>query len=272
MNFCSDSTDDSEDQVPPHCSIPNVVLTARLRSLIVAASLELTSEEARDRQLIVKLTDCDEDESKIGCMSIPASMESTTGNRHSVENSRVQHFELLQQPKLHQRKSYSIENRFLAPNPITLRYRKGATAAHESAWPRFGRVFVVLVDSEKPDALVGGGPRMLTIGGAEALALFSLKIMASSREDMCLAFDVEWVGIDGVERRERVISDKFFVHSNSRPNRRERTLECPLLPSTSSSALDQLAPIQLAPILAHAPPLCPASLNYDLQALSLERK
>jgi hypothetical protein len=45
-----------------------------------------------------------------------------------------QYFELVEQPKLHQRKSYARENRFILPHPIALRYRNGFSFA-DPAFP-----------------------------------------------------------------------------------------------------------------------------------------
>lgn len=136
-------------------------------------------------------------------------------------SSPHRHFELVRQPKPKQRKSYRTENRYLAPNPFTVRYR-GPTSDH--ARPRAGGVAVSLMDVlGRPldiavqKELVGGQRKMLSIGSTTAVASFSLKMHVTSRgEELRLAFDIDWVGADGLQRRERVLSDAFRVNTNIR--------------------------------------------------------
>jgi hypothetical protein len=137
-------------------------------------------------------------------------------------SSPHRHFELVRQPKPKQRKSYRTENRYLAPNPFTVRYRGRPTSDH--ARPRAGGVAVSLMDVlGRPldiavqKELVGGQRKMLSIGSTTAVASFSLKMHVTSRgEELRLAFDIDWIGADGLQRRERVLSDAFRVNTNIR--------------------------------------------------------
>jgi hypothetical protein len=76
-----------------------------------------------------------------------------------------------------------------------------------------GRPLDIAVQKE----LVGGQRKMLSIGSTTAVASFSLKMHVTSRgEELRLAFDIDWIGADGLQRRERVLSDAFRVNTNIR--------------------------------------------------------
>lgn len=133
-------------------------------------------------------------------------------------------FELVRQPNPKQRKSYRTENRYLAPNPFTIRYAAEGTSIDEVARPRAGGVTVSLtdvlgrpLDVAVQRELAGGARKVLTVGTTSAVVSFSLKIHVTSRgEELRLSFDVDWIGVDGLQRRERILSDAFRVNTNLR--------------------------------------------------------
>jgi hypothetical protein len=133
-------------------------------------------------------------------------------------------FELVRQPKPKQRKSYRTENRYLAPNPLTIRYCADGTPHGDLARPRAGGVSVSLVDVlGRPldvavqKELAGGARKVFACGACTAVTSFSLKMHVTSRgEELRLAFDIDWIGADGMARRERVLSDAFRINTNLR--------------------------------------------------------
>jgi hypothetical protein len=142
------------------------------------------------------------------------------------QSLNFRYFELVRQPKSKQRKSYRTENRYLAPNPMTIRYNADGTPHGDAARPRSGGVSVSLVDVlGRPldvavqKELAGGARKVLSVGQCTAVTSFSLKMHVTSRgEELRLAFDIDWIGADGVARRERVLSDAFRINTNLRRN------------------------------------------------------
>lgn len=140
-----------------------------------------------------------------------------------------QHFELFEQPRPHQRKSYGAECRRILPNPLTVQYRCDPMML-DPAYPATGAASVTLLNALGipfapivQNELVGGSQTALSIDGAGISASFSLKMHATSGgESVRLAFDVEWVGADGLRRRERVISHPFVVRGNVAIRRKDQ--------------------------------------------------
>eukprot|EP00019_Armaparvus_languidus_P007915 CAMPEP_0168596050 /NCGR_PEP_ID=MMETSP0420-20121227/9814_1 /TAXON_ID=498008 /ORGANISM="Pessonella sp." /LENGTH=444 /DNA_ID=CAMNT_0008632589 /DNA_START=145 /DNA_END=1479 /DNA_ORIENTATION=+ len=178
---------------------------------------------------------------------VPLPKSNSNSNRlvlsaeRAPETTELIYFELVKQPKPKQRKSYRSENRYLAPNPFVVRYRRpgsvlslsseksSTTAAATSKQlaeciPRGGSASVSLLDSSgralpapMQRELVGGARRSLSLTDKSAQASFSLKMHSTSRGELLrLAFDVEWLGADGAQRYERLLSDPFRVDTNIR--------------------------------------------------------
>jgi hypothetical protein len=131
-------------------------------------------------------------------------------------------FGLLAQPKPKQRKSYTNENRYLAPNPITLHYvRADADDGRVT-----GTVTCLLADA---DGVPFSGDTAASLNGATQLPLlaygraeFQLKMLATNAgEYLRLRFEVDYER-DGERLQCVVISDAFRVDTNVRRRASQR--------------------------------------------------
>jgi hypothetical protein len=131
-------------------------------------------------------------------------------------------FGLLAQPKPKQRKSYTNENRYLAPNPITVHYvRADADDGRVT-----GTVTCLLADA---DGVPFSGDTAASLNGATQLPLlaygraeFQLKMLATNAgEYLRLRFEIDYER-DGERLQCVVISDAFRVDTNVRRRASQR--------------------------------------------------
>jgi hypothetical protein len=126
-------------------------------------------------------------------------------------------------PKETQRKSYPSESRYLAPNPMRIRY--------DGRDEFSGSAIVSLVDEQgvalpegKQKALIGGG---VVVPFRDNAAEFTLRMFEPCKQ-ICLAFDIIYsVTTNGnrIEHTERVVSRPFSVVSNLKKKSRKKKAE-----------------------------------------------
>ena len=119
-----------------------------------------------------------------------------------------------------------------------MRYVARQSDGVDSAMPTHGVCTVVMIGADGvvladdiQRELVGGerSPLTITHGSVPPFASFSLKMHATSLgQKYRLAFDIEWVGVDGQMRTQRVKSDAFQVNTNvRRPRAKTRSKRGP---------------------------------------------
>jgi hypothetical protein len=170
----------------------------------------------------------------IGASCVALRRTPTALRTYTSASSLRMHFELVEEPRAHQRKSYGSESRYLAPNPFA---HLAPAACLFRCWTHAGE------HSNELCKMSWTWLASITYCRLWDSASFKLKMnLWSLGEKLRLAFDIDWLGVDGIERRERVVSNAFVVLSNVRGQSRVHRHESAFVWSNKRDLLKEKSP------------------------------